>query len=400
MWSSGKMGKKTYILLTVWTGLFVLTAMAAGQEEQWLQYHSERDAHRIMPEMGSVSQNATTERPPGVNLPEFKTQKPFFVWWSTPMVSSGGLWIALDRTSEPGKLDQLYIDSNGNGHLDDEAVVKAYQTEDYYTYFGPVKVLFEVEDGPVTYHLNFRYFDYNEQNQRLNIYAGGWYEGEIAVGGQKRHCVLIDHNANGTFNDKSPQSHQSDRVQVGKKGTRDTSWVGNYIQIDKVFYTTEIAQDGAFIKLTQAEDLRFGTLRVPETITTLTVGGENGMFVIEPDQGAGKLLVGDYRIDSWQIDRKDDKGKNWALRGSYLRNQGDFEITEGAETSMEIGEPVSAGLSARLNGDSYEFSKSLQGSLGESLTITSNGRDVRDLWKMKGTNKEGTFERIYPIPDQ
>ena len=124
------------------------------------------------------------------------------------------------------------------------------------------------------------------------------------------------------------------------------------------------------------------------------------MFVIEPDQGAGKLLVGDYRIDSWQIDRKDDKGKNWALRGSYLRNQGDFEITEGAETSMEIGEPVSAGLSARLNGDSYEFSKSLQGSLGESLTITSNGRDVRDLWKMKGTNKEGTFERIYPIPDQ
>ena len=87
------------------------------------------------------------------------------------------------------------------------------------------------------------------------------------------------------------------------------------------------------------------------------------------------------------------------LPGLLPRNLGDFEITEGAETSLEIGEPVNTALSARLNGDSYEFSKSLRGSQGEYLTLTSNGRDVRDLWKMKGSNKEATFERIYPIPD-
>ncbi|UCF14895.1 MAG: hypothetical protein JSW59_15915 [Phycisphaerales bacterium] len=394
------MRKKTLILLALWIGLFFLTAMVEAQDEQWLQYRSEREAHRIMPEMGTVSQNATTEKPQGVNLPEFKTQQPFFVRWSTPMVASGGLWIALDRTSEQGKPDLLYIDSNGNGHLDDQEVVKAYQTEQYETYFGPVKVVFEVEDGPVTYHLNFRFFDYNEQNRRLSIYSGGWYEGEVTVAGQKKYCVLIDHNANGTFNDKSSQSSQSDRIRIGKKGTRDTRWVGNYIKIDDVFYRTEISQDGAFIKLAKAEDLRFGTIRVPETITELTVGGENGMFMIEPEQGAGELLVGKYRIDHWEIDRKDDKGKNWTLRGSYLRSQGDFEITEGAETSLKIGEPVTAALSARLNGDNYEFSKNLRGSLGEFLTFTSGGRDVRDLWKMKGTNKEGTFEKIYPIPDQ
>lgn len=394
------MGKKTRILLTVCIGLFILPPLAEAQEEQWLQYHSEREAHRIMPEMGSVSQGASTEKPPGVNLPEFKTEKPLFVWWSTPMVDSNGLWIAVDRTSEAGKPDRLYIDSNGNGHLDDETVVKAYQTDDDYTFFGPVKVVFAGEDGPVTYHLNFRYFDYNAQNQRLTIYAGGWYEGEIVVGGQKQHCVLIDHNANGTFNDKSSQSPQSDRIQVGKKGTRDTVWVGNYLEIDEVFYTTEIAQDGAFIKLTKAEDLRFGTLRVPETITTLTIGGENGMFVIEPEQGAGKLLVGEYCVDNWQIDRKDKKGKNWTLQGRFYNNQGRFGITEGTETSLEIGEPVTTALSARLNGENYEFSKSLRGAQGEYLTLSSGGRDVSDLWKMKGTNKEGTFERIYPIPDQ
>ncbi|UCE47373.1 MAG: hypothetical protein JSW47_17455, partial [Phycisphaerales bacterium] len=302
------MGKKTLILLALWIGLFFLTAMVEAQDEQWLQYRSEREAHRIMPQMGTVSQNATTEKPQGVNLPEFKTQQPFFVRWSTPMVASGGLWIALDRTSEQGKPDLLYIDSNGNGHLDDQEVVKAYQTEQYETYFGPVKVVFEVEDGPVTYHLNFRFFDYNEQNRRLSIYSGGWYEGEVTVAGQKKYCVLIDHNANGTFNDKSSQSSQSDRIRIGKKGTRDTRWVGNYIKIDDVFYRTEICRDGAFVKLAKAEDLRFGTIRVPETITELTVGGENGMFMIEPEQGAGELLVGKYRIDHWEIDRKDDKG--------------------------------------------------------------------------------------------
>ena len=49
---------------------------------------------RMMPEMGYTTQNATTDKPQGVNLPEFKTQEPFFVRWSTPMVEAGGLWIA------------------------------------------------------------------------------------------------------------------------------------------------------------------------------------------------------------------------------------------------------------------------------------------------------------------
>jgi len=394
------MGKKIHLLLAIGIGLFVLTPINRAQDEQWLQYHSQREAHRMMPEMGYTTQNATTDKPQDVNLPQFKTQAPFFVRWSTPMVESGGLWIALDRTSEQGKRDLLYIDSNGNGHLDDEEVVKAYQTDRNYTYFGPVKVVFEVEDGPVTYHLNFRFFDYNERNRRLYIYSGGWYEGEVTIAGQKKYCVLIDHNANGTFNDKSVNSRDCDRIRVGTKGARDMVWVGDYLEIDDVFYNIEISPDGAFIVLAKAEDLKFGTIRVPETITELTVGGENGMFMLEPDDGVGKLLVGTYRIDHWEIDRKDDKGRNWTLRGSSFGDRGDFEITEGDETSLEIGEPVNANLSARLNGENYEFSKSLRGSLGEYVRLSSSGRDINNLWKMKATNKEGTYEKLYPIPDQ
>jgi hypothetical protein len=394
------MANKNYILLAVGIGLLVITTSVGAQDEQWLQYHSEREAQRIFGNMGTLVKEVTSNKPADVNLPQFKTSQQFFAEWPTPMVKSGRLWIALDRSSEQGKWDRLFIDSNGNGHLDDEDAVAAYQTEQYFTYFGPVKIVFEGEDGPVTYHLNFRFYDYNEQNRRLYIYSGGWYEGEVTVGGQKKYCMLIDYNVNGIFNDKSLQPRDSDRIGIGNKGDQNTGFMGNYIEVDDVLYRTEIARDGAFVKLSRAEDVKFGNIRVPETITELTAGGENGQFTHELKNGVARLPVGKYRIDHWQIDRKDDKGKSWTIRGYGFSDRGDFEIKEEAETALEIGEPITAGLQVQPNGENYEFSKSLRGSLGEYVTLTSSGQDVRNLWKMKGRNKEGTFEKIYPIPDQ
>ena len=316
------------------------------------------------------------------------------------MVKSGRLWIALDRTSEQGKWDRLFIDSNGNGHLDDEDAVTAYRTEQRYTYFGPVKIVFEREDGPISYHLNFRFYDYNERNRRLYIYSGGWYEGEVTVAGQKKYCVLIDYNTNGTFNDKSLQARDSDRIRIGTKGDRNDCFVGNYIEVDDILYRTEIARDGAFVKLSRADDVKFGNIRVPAAITEFSADGENGQFTREMKNGIVKLPVGKYRIDHWEIDRKDEKGKSWTMRGSSFGERGNFEITEEAETALEIGEPVTASLQVNLNGTNYDFSKSLRGPLGEYVRLTSSGRDIDNLWKMKARNKEGTFEKMYPMPDQ
>jgi predicted heme/steroid binding protein len=393
------MENRTCILLAVGISLLVLTTSAGAQDEQWLQYHSEREAQQIIGGMSS-SRTVTSNKPQDVKLPEFKTQQQFFIEWATPMVKSGRLWIALDRTSEQGKWDRLFIDSNGNGHLDDEDAVTAYRTEQYYTYFGPVKIVFEGEDGPISYHLNFRFYDYNEQNRRLYIYSGGWYEGEVTVAGEKKYCMLIDYNVNGTFDDKSVQANQSDRIQIGKKGSQDNRFVGNYIEVDDVLYRTEIARDGAFVKLSGADDVKFGNIRVPTAITEFAAGGENGLFTRELKDGVGRLPVGKYRIDHWEIDRKDEKGKSWTMRGSSFGERGNFEITEEAETALEIGEPVTANLQVNLNGENYEFSKSLQGTLGEYISLTSAGSDVSNLWKMAAKNKDGTFAKTYPMPDQ
>ncbi len=246
------MRNKIYIQIVVGISLLVLTSAAPAQDEQWLQYHSEREAQRIIGDTGTSTLQVLSSKPQGVELPQFKAQQQFFAQWSTPMVKSSQLWIALDRTHQQGQWDRLFIDSNGNGHLNDETVITAYRTDQYYTYFGPVKVVFQGEDGPLTYHLNFRLYNRNEQNRRLYVYSGGWYEGAITVAGMKKHCVLIDQNANGTFNDKSLEAYKCDRIRIGTKGNRDTRYVGNFIEIDGALYRPDIARDGACIKLTKS----------------------------------------------------------------------------------------------------------------------------------------------------
>lgn len=384
-----------YMLLSV----FVIASIAGAQDEQWLQYHSEREADRIVGDMTRARPRIVSNPSEDAQLSQAKSSRPYYAKWFTPMVNSGSLWMAMDRSSENGPWDLLYIDSNTNGRLDDETAIAAHRTSGSYAYFGPVKVVFEIEDGPVSYHLNFRVRRNNNQAD-VYAYSGGWYEGEITVDGQKQHCTLIDYNANGTFNDASPDPEKCDRIRIGKKGTRESGYVGKYIEVDQSLYQLDIAQDGAFVKLTKAEDVTFGHVRVPETIKEFSAGGENGLFTRKPDKGLASLPVGTYRVNSWSIERSDDKGVTWQLRGRYFSQGTDFEVTEDSEASLEIGEPVKASLNVRQRGDNFEFTKMLRGSLGGYIELIRSGRSARDLWKMEGKNEEGTFAKVYPLPDQ
>ncbi|MCH7559046.1 MAG: hypothetical protein IIB56_16560 [Planctomycetes bacterium] len=388
------MRNKTYMWLTVGVSLLILTSPAPAQDEQWLQYHSEREAQRIVGDMGTSNPKVVSEEPEGVELPDFKCDDPFFACWSTPMVESGQLWIALDRTQKQGQWDRLFIDSNGNGHLNDETAITAYRTDRYYTYFGPVKVVFQGEDGPITYHLNFRFYNHNERSKRLYVYSGGWYEGTITIAGAKKHCVLIDQNANGTFDDKSLEAHKCDRIRIGKKGSLDTGYVGNYIEVDSTLYRTEIARDGAYIKLTKAEDVKFGNLRLPETITEFSAGGENGLFTLKPEKGTGSLPVGRYRVNYWAIEREDERGKKWKLRSSVFSRKSDFEITADKEAELSIGEPIISTLEATKSGSGYSFSQNLQGRLGEHIELTRNGSRP-PAPKLHIKSEDGSYDRTF-----
>jgi hypothetical protein len=416
------MVRKSHILFVVGIGLLVLTPIAA-QEEQWLQYHSARELGLLVsaqPQPLEIS----TEKPPGVELPQFKAENPLFAKWSTPMVTSGYLWVALDRTHKQsregslagGPYDLLYIDSNGNGRLADETAVAAYRTDQYSAYFGPVKVMFELQDGPATYHLNLRYYGYddassrlyvssgapmsmvaaalNDRSRRLYASSGGWYQGDITLGSQKKHCILFDYNANGTFNDKSANAAECDRVRIGQEGGQDASFVGNYIEVDGALYRPEIARDGACVKLTKAQDVKFGAVRLPESVTQISANGQNGLFIRKSEKGVASLPVGQYRIYDWIIGRQDDKGTEWRLQGSGAAAKNAFDVTEGNETALSFGEPIVATLDASADKGTHSFRYTLQGRDGERIELTRNGAQPQAP-KVRIRSADGAYDRTY-----
>ena len=85
------MRNKTYLWLAVVISLYALAMVAEAQEEQWLRYRSAREARQILGNIGLQQVELHNERPVGVELPQFKSERPLFGKLFTPMVESGHL---------------------------------------------------------------------------------------------------------------------------------------------------------------------------------------------------------------------------------------------------------------------------------------------------------------------
>jgi hypothetical protein len=389
------MTEKRHILFAAGIVLLSLTLSARAQQEQWLRYHSAREVSVLGTASFSQSLELSSEKPAGMKLPQFKSDKPYFAKWPTPMVKEGYLRIACDRSHKHGPYDLLYIDSNHDGQLDDETVATAYRTDQYSAYFGPVKVIFEIEDGPVTYHLNLRFYGYEDRETRLYISSGGWYEGDISVAGEKKRCVLFDYNVNGTFDDKSVNSAQCDRIRIGAESIEGISFVGKYIDIDNVLYQPEIARDGAYVKLVKAENVQTGNVQMPEGITQFSAGGENGLFILKPEKGLASLPVGQYRMNDWTIEREDEQGVLWKLKGTGSPGSGPlFDVASDKATELSIGEPVVSSLNTSSREGTHTFRYEMAGRDGERIELTRNGARPQAP-KLHVKNKDGTYDRTY-----
>ncbi len=382
------MKSENHIWLIGVIAVTILTSAAQPQDVQWLQYRSASEASSVVRDIGLQMLPAASEKPAGVKLPAFTGSEQVFAKWTTPMVAAGYLWIVVDGRNK------LFIDSNGNGHLDDESAIEVYRSDQDSAYFGPVKVVFQGQDGPVTYHLNIQLLDRREDKQ-LHVRTAGWYEGAITIAGQKKQCMLIDYNANGAFNDRSVNFDQCDRIQIGGTDTQETRFVGNYIEADGTLYSSEIARDGACVKFTKAEGVKVGTVRLPESITELAAGGENGLFILKPEKGQCTLPVGKYRIEHWTIQRSDDKDAEWKLQGAYFDDTGLFDVNEAQPAELSIGEPVICTLQAsQREPENYYFRQELKGKLGERIELTRNNARPQPP-KVRIKSKHGEYDRTF-----
>jgi hypothetical protein len=374
---------KLGIRVSRWAALaaLVIASTASAQKEQWLEYHLNREGR------GYRYLDLTTNPPPDLKLPKLNGQA-YFAHWTTPM-DPAGRWLCLDRTKKSGLYDRLYFDSTGNGRLDDKTAVTTTRTDQYQAYFDPVRLVFKGEDGPVTYHLIFRFMKFEGSEPNLLAASGGYYSGKVDMGGKKRKLDLVDADVNGTFNDVSDLARECDRVIIeGEKGGE--KYLGKLIEAGGQFYQIEAAQDGAFVKLQKAEALSFGKVRVPDVISNLVVFGRTGEFERQPVKGEFTLPEGKYRVLSWTTSRKDAKGAKWDLTGNNFPDSFTFQVAAVKPATLEIGEPVRVSLSASESKDEVGFNLNFRGRAGESLSFVK-GNQTPPGPKLMQVSLDGTF---------
>lgn len=361
---------------------------------QWLQYHTSPQARDMVG--GSSSFHRPEQQKPDVAIPELQTETPLYVKWATPMDPAGHRWMVFDKKNKYGLCNILYFDTNGNGRLDDDAKIEGMQINQYEVEFYKVPVLFDSPDGPVTYHMNVQFYSYNEPSTYVYTMTGCWYEGTVEIDGNKQRIVLVDSNVNGSFDDKS-EDFDSDQITIGPEGNQFTAYVGNYLEYKDKLYHLNIARDGAFVELTPAPDVAYGTVVLPKALTTITVGGTNGQYTRQVTDGQIRLPEGSYRVRNWAVNRTDDKGVEWSLQGSYPNPNEPFTVKEDAAASLfKIGEPVFSRIQVYQRDGSLSLNQSLQGQMGERVTLQKANRQA-PAPKINIRNKTGQYDRTFSL---
>ncbi len=338
-----------------------LALSAQAQKEQWLQYHTTSPGGR-----GYLDLELRTNAPPNLPLPKLSAQQPYFAYWKTPMDPAGGRWICFDRTRKSGPYDKVYIDTKGDGRLDNKPAIGTTRTDTFMAYFEPAKIVFKGEDGPVTYHLGLRFMKFEKSEPRVLASSAGYYAGEVDFGGQKRHVELVDADVNGTFNDQSPEPRDTDAIQVQDDPVRQR-YLGKLLELEGKFFRLEVARDGAFVKVQPAGKVPMAKVRVPETISEFVVFGQNGQFARKPKKGELTLPVGHYRIHQWTIDRKDNKGASWELSGYGFKESAEFDASEDQACTLAVGEPVHGVIEAEQVTNAVNFRLKFLGRFDETI---------------------------------
>jgi len=373
----------------------VSNALAAG--EQWLRYRSARDATRFIRNLAGRTLDIEAAPPVRVTLPKLASEEPLVAKWLTPMVETGYLWLVLDQSQRGGPYNLLFVDADSDGDLSDETPVQAYWKTSRGSMFGPVKVLLPGEDGPVSYHfsLSLRVFpDDGEALRILHMTSSGWYEGNVSVGDKKYRCMLVDYNANGTFNDTSDRFFEIDRIRIGVGRSLQERFVGKYIQIDGALYTPDVSPDGAFIKFTPAADVPMGTVTLAEDVAAVSLGGRNGLLSYNVRDAAVQVPEGSYRVHQWRIERTDAKRAKWTLTGSGFPDTSVFAVSSGNRAELNVGEPLETSVAMNKRGANWFFQQSMKGRSGEAVAIQRNNQ-LPPAPKLRITNADRSYDRVF-----
>ena len=435
-----------------WMCMLIAATAAQAQDVQRLQYGTDVHLERSIGVYSEVRVRADPSPPAGLALPKFTGDRPLFAKWITPRVPAGHLWLALDQSAKQGVYDRLYVDTNADGSLADEAPVAAeapapvaaaavlgagaappaaprvaepapaapeaaapprarLAVRNQIARFAPVKVLFPGKDGPAAYHLNITFRSRLQQVitwtqgvpdrevllEELWLTPGCWHEGTVAVGGHTYTCRLADANVNGTFDDVSADDGLAEFILMdGDDMMPLVRTAGRYIQIGGALYHPQPARDGASIAFTPAKDIPMGTLRLDVPQAQVTVGGLNGLLCFNVAEGKASAPAGKYRLSMWKVEKADDSGAAWRAEGSVIPNESSvLQVDEGKETPLAIGEPFACkGTDTAQDRGTHTLGLRLRGRLDEPVYLYRDGRQAAPP-QVRVVNADKTYDQTF-----
>ncbi|MFT3686632.1 MAG: TlpA disulfide reductase family protein [Phycisphaerales bacterium] len=231
--------------------------------------------------------------------------------YGTLAIGEGVLFILDEPDGKPAK---LYIDTNHNGDLTDDAAAEWILNEKSKMTTGSAMVDIGEKDHPFPVSLSMYRFDKNDAGRAqlkstLLYYRDYAYEGDVTIGGKAYKSVLSDEMASGDFRGKEGKGREGgvgvslliDVNGNGKFDSRGESFdIGKPFNIGGTTYEiTDMARDGSSFKVaksskTVAEIPTPPDHSVGKTITAFSAKDTEGKDVKFPDDYKGKVVLLDF----------------------------------------------------------------------------------------------------------
>ena len=151
------------------------------------------------------------------------------------------------------------------------------------------------------------------------------------------------------------------------KRTSSSKWIFKQIVLVLACFS------GATSNAAAKNILPVGAVEIPGGVSMVVVSDSGEQITVTSAREAPRLAVGEYRIESWTLERKDEDGNIWQLKGSELGSKGIFDVVEGKKVELSIGASVVSNLTAHKYDSTYYLRHSLRGRLSETIEITRNG---------------------------
>ncbi|MCC6682392.1 MAG: hypothetical protein IT445_15940 [Phycisphaeraceae bacterium] len=377
---------------------------AGGDGTTWLSYCQSSDTNSLLRYVSRQQLKIEKDRPADLALPAALGEQVQVTRWTTPMDAAGFRRVALSRSAASDLCDQLVIDSNGDGRLDDETICQPHDQRQYgsgqgQTMFGPVAMHFDSEDGPILYHLNFTVYS-SGLNEDYYVMAttACWYQGTVVLNDRPVTCQLIDYNANGTFNDVCDQQESSyasaDRVRFTDNAEIEPMFAGRYVRDGQQLYEFSAAKDGAYVTIREAEGPATGFIKPQDGFYQVKVYGPQGSFVISKEDEQ-QVPVGRYKLASWQLQPTPVSGKQWQFTGAGFPEQSGVDVATDAVVELNLGGPWTAKLEDQVRNRQHTFNQVVIGRYGEHVNVAYADGSQPPAPRLRIVSDDGKYDKTF-----